>query len=190
MKISIDTTIFHNEDITSLEFTVLLYYILGGTGILNEEICSSLWNKSYLIKEETGYSWNKNMNGKLNGWLASSAISRDKQLDNEVLAKSLQELFPKGIKENTIYPWRDSTKIIAERLTLFFKKFGEYPKEEVIDATKRYVESFNGNTRYMQVLKYFILKPDKEVGGSISMLASYLENKEQANNQNWTTKVI
>ena len=42
----------------------------------------------------------------------------------------------------------------------------------------------------MQVLKYFILKPDKEVGGSMSMLASYLENKEQANNQNWTTKVI
>ena len=89
-----------------------------------------------------------------------------------------------------MYPWRDSTKVIAERLTLFFKKFGEYSKEEVIDATKRYVESFNGNTQYMQVLKYFILKPDKEVGGNISMLASYLENKEQANNQNWTTKVI
>ena len=190
MKISIDTTIFHDEDITSLEFTVLLYYILGGTGILNEEICSSLWNKSYLIKEATGYSWNKNMNSRLNGWLASSSISRDKQIENEELAKSIQELFPKGFKGGTVYPWRDSTKVIAERLTLFFKKFGEYSREEVINATKRYVESFNGNTQYMQVLKYFILKPDKEVGGNISMLASYLENKEQTNNQEWTTKVI
>lgn len=190
MKISIDTTIFHDEDITSLEFTVLLYYILGGTGILNEDICSSLWNKSYLIKEATGYSWNKNMNSRLNGWLASSSISRDKQIENEELAKSIQELFPKGFKGGTVYPWRDSTKVIAERLTLFFKKFGEYSREEVINATKRYVESFNGNTQYMQVLKYFILKPDKEVGGNISMLASYLENKEQTNNQEWTTKVI
>lgn len=190
MKISIDTTIFHNEDITSLEFTVLLYYILGGTGVLNEEICSSLWNKSYLIKEATGYSWNKNMNSKLNGWLASSSISRTKQIENEELAKSIQELFPKGFKGGTVYPWRDSAKIIAERLTLFFKKFGEYSKEEVIDATKRYVESFNGNTQYMQVLKYFILKPDKEVGGNTSMLASYLENKEQANNQEWATEIM
>ena len=189
MKISIDTTIFHNEDITSLEFTVLLYYILGGTGVLNEEICSSLWNKSYLIKEATGYSWNKNMNSKLNGWLASSCASRTKQIENEELAKSIQELFPKGFK-GTVYPWRDSTKVIAERLTLFFKKFGEYSKEEVIDATKRYVESFNGNTQYMQVLKYFILKPDKEVGGNTSMLASYLENKEQANNQEWATEIM
>ena len=63
----------------------------------------------------------------------------------------------------------------------------EYKFEEY---TYEVVESFNGNTKYMQVLKYFILKPDKEVGGSMSMLASYLENKEQANNQNWTTKVI
>ena len=102
MKIAIDTTIFDKEDISYLDFTILLYYILGGTGILNKEICESLWEKSYLIKESDGYSWNKNLNNKLNGWLASSSISRTKQIENEELAKSLQELFPKGFKEGSI----------------------------------------------------------------------------------------
>lgn len=190
MKIAIDTTIFDKEDISYLDFTILLYYILGGTGILNKEICESLWEKSYLIKESDGYSWNKNLNNKLNGWLASSSISRTKQIENEELAKSLQELFPKGFKEGTVYHWRDSSKIIAERLAVFANKFGVYSPEEIINATKRYVDSFNGNYKYMQVLKYFILKPDKNIGGNISMLASYLENKEKANNQEWTTEII
>ena len=30
MKIAIDTTIFDKEDISYLDFTILLYYILGG----------------------------------------------------------------------------------------------------------------------------------------------------------------
>ena len=33
MKIAIDTTIFDKEDISYLDFTILLYYILGGTGM-------------------------------------------------------------------------------------------------------------------------------------------------------------
>ena len=54
MKIAIDTTIFDKEDISYLDFKIILYYKLGGTGILNKEICESLWEKAYLIKESDG----------------------------------------------------------------------------------------------------------------------------------------
>jgi len=189
MKIAIDTTIFNNEDITATDFAILLYYILGGKGILNPTICNTLWEKSYLYKEEDGYSWNKNLNSKLNDWINMSLLSKEIQDNNITLAKQLQELFPKGIKENTIYHWRDSTRIIALRLSTFFNKFGNYSNDDILNATKRYIDSFNGNTTYMQVLKHFILKKDKTTGEYSSMLASYLENEEDIP-QNWQTTIV
>lgn len=106
------------------------------------------------------------------------------------LAIKLRELFPEGRKEGYAYTWRDSVSIIADRLKKFTMKYGDYSDEEIIDATKRYVASFNGNYRYMQLLKYFIWK-NKTTGGELiegrlvgevekqSQLASYLENKEE-----------
>ena len=74
------------------------------------------------------------------------------------LANKLREIFPAGKKPGYAYTWRDSESCIADRLKKFFLKYGEYSDEQIIQATKDYVASFNGNYQYMQLLKYFIWK--------------------------------
>lgn len=101
-----------------------------------------------------------------------------------ILAKKLQELYPSGRKQcgNTSYPWRDSHAIITKRLKALVKKYGEcFTDEQAIEATRKYVESFNGNYTYMQLLKYFIFKNlarNGEIEES-SQLLSYIENKDE-----------
>lgn len=109
------------------------------------------------------------------------------------LADKLRELYPTGRKNGTQLQWRDSTKVIAQRLKAFVKKFEcDFSDEEYVEATKRYISSFNGNYQYMQVLKYFIMKTGVEDGTSVinSQLLSYLQNKEQDTNPDWTCDLI
>lgn len=111
----------------------------------------------------------------------------------EDIAAKMRELFPKGKKEGTNHMWRDSIPIIARRLKLLLKKYGQlYTEKEILDATKRYVESFNGDYRYMQLLKYFISKQKIEDGCTVeeSQLLSYLTNEDQVNttNDEWTAE--
>lgn len=105
------------------------------------------------------------------------------------LANKLRELFPAGKKPGYAYTWRDSTSCIVDRLKKFVMKYGDYPDNEIIAATKKYVNSFNGNYQYMQLLKYFIWK-NKVTGGELvdgrmvgevekqSQLAAWLEDIE------------
>ena len=108
----------------------------------------------------------------------------------KALANSLRELFPAGKKPGYAYLWRDSESCIVDRLKKFFLKYGDnHTDEEIIDATRRYVASFNGNYQYMQLLKYFIWKNkvtgEEVVRGRIvgeverqSQLAAWLEDTE------------
>lgn len=112
----------------------------------------------------------------------------------EDIATKMRELFPKGKKEGTNHMWRDSAPIIARRLKLLFKKYNRlFTEKEILDATKRYVDSFNGDYRYMQLLKYFISKQKIEDGCTVeeSQLLSYLTNEDQVNttNDEWTTEL-
>jgi len=106
------------------------------------------------------------------------------------LAKAMQDLFPKGKKYGTNYYWRDSTSIIVKKLQIFFKRYGDVQHEQVLEATKRYVESFEDNTTFMQLLKYFIWK-NKPDGSEESMLLSYIENDdEDVPKNNWTDNLV
>lgn len=116
-------------------------------------------------------------------------ISKDKEFKE--LADKLKELFPKGKKAGTTYMWRDSTAVIARKLkTLVVKYDYQFTEEQAIKATKAYVESFNGDYTYMQLLKYFILKtlPDGEIK---SDFMSYIENEGQEDelSDNWLNKM-
>lgn len=116
-------------------------------------------------------------------------LSKDKEFKE--LADKLKELFPKGKKAGTTYMWRDSTAVIARKLkTLVVKYDYQFTEEQAIKATKAYVESFNGDYTYMQLLKYFILKslPDGEIK---SDFMSYIENEGQEDelSDNWLNKM-
>lgn len=117
----------------------------------------------------------------------------------ERLAEKMRELFPKGKKPGTNYMWRDSISVIAKRLKTVQMKYKEchgveFTEEQALNATKAYVESFNGDYRYMQLLKYFISK-SVVVAGAVeenSQLMSYIENEGLDNNpdRDWTSTLI
>nr|DAI14728.1 MAG TPA: hypothetical protein [Bacteriophage sp.] len=119
-----------------------------------------------------------------------SIISEAEVLDSsdlKKLAAELKEIYPKGKKPNTSYYWAEGGALIEARLKLFFRKFGYYDPEEIIDATKRYVDSFNGDYAYMRTLKYFIFKDVKGDEGieKSSDLLNFIENKNEITQDNW-----
>ena len=101
----------------------------------------------------------------------------------------MRELFPKGMKVGNS-AWRGNVRELKLRMQKFFKMYGNYDDEAILEATKRYVESFNGDYTYMRILKYFILKSElKQHEGEngetvqqvedVSMLANVLDNPEE-----------
>lgn len=94
----------------------------------------------------------------------------------EQLAIKLKEIYPKGKKPGTNYYFCSNVKEVVLKLNKFFKIYGEYTDEEIIDATQRYIDSFQEDFTYMRLLKYFIYKESDN--GGISELATLLENKD------------
>lgn len=159
-------------------------------------------NAKGLIKTESfkdGFPYEvsatKDSNELIEGMYADMEIIEEVQGKDryEILADKLRELYPTGRKNGTQLQWRDSTAVIAKRLKAFVKRFKvDYPDEEYINATKRYIEGFNGSYQYMQVLKYFIMKSVIEDGmvTTNSQLLSYIENKENTIDSNWTSELL
>lgn len=115
------------------------------------------------------------------------------EVDNfNTLADQLKELFPKGKKPGTTLMWRGSSYEIAKKLRTLVKKTGaKFTNEQAIEATKRYINSFNGNYSFMQILPYFILK-QVLVNGTYeerSQLLSYIENTEEGYGSEWTAEL-
>lgn len=119
--------------------------------------------------------------------LTSEDINTDDETIN--LANEMRKLFPSGTKFGV--SWRSNTSDIVSRLKSFYKRYGKYSDEEILDATRRYVASFNCDNTNMRVLKYFIWKDVQKVDdngrGYIergSDLASWIDDKnDSANNK-------
>lgn len=98
------------------------------------------------------------------------------------LAAKLRALFPKGIKEGTNSRWVDGLALVSKRLKQFVQKYGEFTEDEIVEATKRYVDSFNGNYQRMRTLRYFIWADKRNPGtGEVeytSDLLSFIEDAE------------
>ena len=107
------------------------------------------------------------------------------------LADKLRSIYPEGKMEGTSYYYRCNKADIIRKLKSFFRRYGEYTPEQIIEATQRYINSFNGNYTYLRLLKYFIWKDENKDGETlqVSQLADWIENKNEtnANNTNWTT---
>lgn len=80
------------------------------------------------------------------------------------LAKALRELWPTGEKDGK-YPWRESVSNLARRLETLWaaRNMTEIPIETCVMVARKYLAQYENNTKYMQTLKYFILKQGKIV---------------------------
>lgn len=196
MKYTIDLTVLEKYNITFEEF---LWLLLNRKKADTEQLTSSLITKK-IANRDILNSNKLLLTNKSNRIISSVFIDSDKSIENkdaefEELAKEMQELYPKGKKSGTTYYWRGSLIEIVKKLkTLVVKYKYELNREEVLKATKEYVQSFNGDYTKMRLLKYFILKTDVDSDGNskvTSDLMASIENSDQTNIDNdWTTRTI
>lgn len=110
----------------------------------------------------------------------------------ETLALKVQDCFPKqklmyaNGKESPFY-FRCNKTEIKNKLKKFLDIYGEVSDDDIIDATKRYVDTYAPKGYVgMRLAKYFILKDDKRLTvddevhvEQLSDLATFLENKSE-----------
>lgn len=195
MTISLSKEGCSKNNITISEVLLLLCF---GNDVNFEETKSLLIKKGFITSaslDNSSLKWRVTNKGTeiLNSVIIDSEKEPKPKDQLTEIAAALKGIFPKGKKDGTNYYWADGVAIIVRRLKLFFKKYGDiYTDKQIIQATEKYVKGFNGNYRYMRLLKYFILKEKVDVAGDIdgdSELISYIENagQEESLRDDWTS---
>lgn len=192
MRYTIDDAILSKYNLTEEEFIALVVSFKdldiqrGNDNLIAKGIADrNIYDKTKIV-----------LSNNTKDMISSIIVDSDKEIINREeefldVAESLRELYPKGKKPGTTYMWKDSNAIIAQKLKTLVVKFGyKFTKEQAIDATKRYIDSFKGDYRYMQLLKYFILKTDRSIGEVRSDFMSYIENAGQEEvDSNWLSEI-
>ena len=203
MKITIDEKVCTKHKMTPVE--VLFALAIRASKSPQGELLN-MENREIIVKDKNVYKVTQHWSDVLDEIISDSSGKVEKS-DEELLelAKQMRELYPQGKMKDryghlTPYYYRCNNGEVVKKLKKFFTIFGDVSDEEILDATKRYVASFQGNYTGMRLIKYFILKDDVKPGEDgnhveqISDLATFLENKESeeegVNNDDWTTKVI
>lgn len=191
MKHTISDEVLAQHGLTLPEYLLLLFNARGGDV---RECIESLSHKGWGVKDlfdDTKLVLSDNTRTKV-GFVLLDSDERVETKEQEFndLADKLREIFPKGRKAGTTHSWRGSTMDVANKLKSLVVKYGcTFTEEEAIEATKAYVAAFNGDYKYMKVLKYFILKTPT-VNGQVEVqsdLMSYIQNKDigEEQNGNW-----
>lgn len=195
-KFVVDLEICKNNDV-EIDQILYLFSLYFKKHIRNKSLFQECRKKGLVVFDNFGNGDPENVELSTKGIQLIETIILDSEYkegtksgDRYVeLAKQLQELYPEGKKAGTQYYWRDSVNVIVKRLKAITKKYGEcFTNEQAIEATRKYVASFNGDYKYMQLLKYFICK-NVIKGGEVeetSQLLSYIENNGQADTQQLT----
>ena len=167
-----------------LSINELLGLMLFKNGCNPQQLINRMLERELIVQDMFGnYIVTQHWDDELQKVLLESDAEIPKDNDLNYLVGQLREIFPKGIKTGSA-AWRGNKREITLRLQKFFKIYDKYTDEEIIAATKKYVESFNGNYTYMRILKYFILKDEVKIGEEgnryveqVSELANFLENE-------------
>lgn len=196
MKFTIDEAVVTR---LGMDLPSLFAILLVKTGADIEQVFSDLVKKEVLVKRMLGgYSVTSRWNDVCNNILLTSEKTIPKDEELEPLALELMSIVPQTKMPGTPYYYKCNKREIILKLKKFFKLYGMYPYEDIVNATKRYVASFNGDYRYMKLLKYFIMKDEKRTDADgkgyveeTSMLATELENKESSdvNSDNWVNEL-
>lgn len=185
MKITISEEVCKQYGISLPEVLMLT---LIKTGVDIKELLEQMKAKEAIIEEHTLLGINLLVTRRWGELCDRVLLNADKEVPEnkrlEKLAKALMEIFPAGKKEGTSQYWRGNLKDNTLRLAKFFKLYGnKYTDEQLIEATKNYVSSHNGQYQFMRVLKYFIWKDARKTNSDgdiyveeVSDLATFIEN--------------
>lgn len=196
MTYTIDEKICNKK---GLDLPSVLAIMLVKTGVNITSLFDELLKKEILVRDlfSSEFLVTQKWDDICSSVLLESDTSIPTEERLETLVVQLMDLFPRGKKPaNTPIYWRGNKKDNKLRMQKFFKLYGnKYSDDQIIDATKRYVESFNGDYSYMRTLKYFIWKDSKKVNSEgniyieeVSDLATWIENEGQEDlSDNWTS---
>ena len=196
MKIEVNDIICKKYNISIEEVLVLI-----GLKFSSQEIFQKLNKERYLLdlgssifNEEVKYRLSRKANEIISYILAESTEAVAKRTTNiEELADKLRDIYPNGKIVNSNYYYRCNRQDIINKLKTFFKMYGtKYTDEQIINATQKYINSFNGNYTYLKLLKYFIWKDERLKGESVqSLLADFIENEssEDTTSSDWTVEL-
>ena len=194
MRIEVDEVVCKKYNLSLKEVMILIGLKYG-----SQELFKKLNKERYLLnlgssifKEEPKYTLSRKASEIISCILAESTEKVAERVTNvEELADKLRDIYPNGKIFNTNYYYRGNRGDIVNKLKTFFKRYGtKYTDEQIINATKKYVESFNGNYTYLKLLKYFIWKDERAKGESVqSLLADFIENEsaEDTISNDWTS---
>ena len=191
MKLIIDSEVIEKHGLSVPEFMLLALVV----NRVNTDVArNALVSKGFILntldfEQSLGYARTKFGVETYNAIVLEStpvpSVTQERLLN---LAKQLKEIYPKGKKDQTWY-WADSAQIISKRLEAFFFKYdklGKITDEQIINATKKYVDEMLGKPD-MRLLKYFIWKEPVGKGGTVeptSDLLTYIENADQVDENN------
>lgn len=199
MNISIDEKVLEQTKFLGNTLTLPEYLLclIVKAGYNPEQTLSSLIQKGIIVKDfynEDKYYIKSGCYEALQDVLIDSDKSIPKITELNELVIKLQELFPKERKcdVNGVpkYAYRGNKTDVANRLQKFFKLYGKYSYDDVLECTKRYVESFKYDKTYMKILPYYIMKDGE------SQLATELENMDDTPqeiinpNEDWTNTLL
>lgn len=180
MKLIIDSDACLNNGTCIGEVLLLYEYALNINPVVMKQ---SLIDKGYITNAGDLFGRYKTTDKAvklLDDVLADSSVDDDTKITE--LAIKLKELYPKGKKEGTNQFWADGVSIIVKRLKIFYKKYGFYNNDVIIKATENYINSFNGDYRFMKTLKYFLWSEKVNKAGEVeptSDLLTYIENANE-----------
>lgn len=145
----------------------------------------NLVDREVLVFKDSDYYVTSHWSDEVDELLADSMSETDDEERLLNLAKKMRDAYPKGKMPGTAYYYSCNNREVILKLKKFFQLYGNYADDKILEAEKRFVASFNGNYKYLPLIKYFISKDKLKLGedgqqhvSPESPLATYLENKE------------
>lgn len=184
MRITIDTDILSRNNISLGEFLVLL---LGYNNCNFDGCFGSLVDKK--LADIDKYTMGSIvLSGNSKNLIARLLTEADERLKKSpvknfyILAAKLRNIYPEGNKAGTTYLWRGTVEEIAQKLMVLVTMHGFiYTEDEAIRATKEYISNFKGDRSHMKLLKYFILRTNKDKHEIESDFMTIIENNRWSN---------
>lgn len=184
MRIAIDTDILSRNNISLGEFLVLL---LGYNNCNFDGCFGSLVDKK-LADIDKFTMGNTVLSDNSRNLVTRVLLECDERIKKSpvknfyILAAKLRNIYPEGNKAGTTYLWRGTVEEIAQKLMVLVTIHGFiYTEDEAIRATREYVSDFKSDRSHMKLLKYFILRTNKDKHEIESDFMSTIENNRWSN---------
>ena len=163
--------------------------LLVALAVRSTEDFKALWKdllqREVIVKHDGQWMITQRWNDRVDDILMESTGKTESEDRLTELAKKMRKEYPDGKIPGTSYYYRCNVGEVSSKLKRFFLKYGSYSDDEIIAATRRFVNDKKGDV-YLPLLKYFIWKQktvrdEWGVGHveEVSTLATYLENSQQ-----------